>query len=90
MVAAEMGEARGRREYNILGDTVNTAARLMSRAEPQQILLTNAVRTALENQVLHEVNAAFQVQPLGFMNVKGKSQALAVYSLRRDGLVGQC
>ena len=88
--AAEMGEARGRREYNILGDTVNTAARLMSRAEPQQILLTNAVRTALENQVLHEVNAAFQVQPLGFMNVKGKSQALAVYSLRRDGLVGQC
>ena len=78
--AAEIGETRGRREYNILGDTVNTAARLMSRAEPQQILLTDAVRKVLQDQAL-DVGHPFQVQPLGSMNVKGKTQSLAVYSL---------
>ncbi|NJN43739.1 MAG: adenylate/guanylate cyclase domain-containing protein [Anaerolineae bacterium] len=32
--SAEIGEPRGRREFNVLGDTINTAARLMNRAEP--------------------------------------------------------
>ncbi|MGA1410314.1 MAG: adenylate/guanylate cyclase domain-containing protein [Prochlorotrichaceae cyanobacterium] len=78
--AAEVGEARGRREYNILGDTVNTAARLMTRATPQQILLTEA----MYQQLLQEAPSQafpFNCTGLGEIVVKGKSQSLKVYEL---------
>lgn len=81
--AAEVGEARGRREYNILGDTVNTAARLMSRANPQQILLTEAVYQAMQQTTSHPV--PLDCQSLGEMVVKGKSRSLMVYELNTIG-----
>jgi len=71
--AAEIGEARGRREFNILGDAVNTAARLMGQAGLNQILLTESV--------YHAVVDRFPAIPLGKLALKGKSQPLSVFEL---------
>lgn len=71
--AAEIGEPRGRREFNILGDSVNIAARLMSRSVNNQILMTGAVRDEIQNQ--------FACSPLGEIALKGKSNPLPVYTL---------
>jgi adenylate cyclase len=72
--AAEIGETRGRREFNILGDPVNTAARLMTQASQNQILLTQAVYDL--------VSDCYACKPLGDIVLKGKSQAIALYALQ--------
>jgi adenylate cyclase len=71
--AAEIGEPRGRREFNVLGDTVNTAARLMSRAAANQILITEEVARAVRQQ--------FDCAPYGTIALKGKSAPLALFTL---------
>jgi class 3 adenylate cyclase len=71
--AAEIGEPRGRREFNVLGDTVNTAARLMSRAEPNQILVTGLVQQQLMSR--------FDMQALEPIMLKGKSVPVPIFVL---------
>jgi adenylate cyclase len=75
LFAAEIGEPRGRREFNVLGDTVNTAARLMSRATENQILIDDATATALKAQ------PQYHCQPLGPIALKGKSRPQPIYAL---------
>ncbi len=70
---AEIGEPRGRREFNVLGDIVNTAARLMGRAGENQILATAPVFEELESSMVWE--------PLGVMPLKGKAEPIPIYSL---------
>jgi adenylate cyclase len=71
--AAEVGERRGRREFNILGDTVNTAARLMSRAGENEIWI---------NQLMYgHVGSYFKARPLGNIALKGKAIPQPVYAL---------
>jgi class 3 adenylate cyclase len=72
---AEIGEPRGRREFNILGDPVNIAARLMSRADDNQILLTEAVAQTIEAQ--------FALASLGPIVLKGKTAVIPVYALEK-------
>jgi adenylate cyclase len=72
--AAEIGETRGRREFNILGDPVNTAARLMTHADQNQILLTE--------EVYELVGDRYSCQELGNVSLKGKSHAIALYALQ--------
>ncbi|WP_052049996.1 adenylate/guanylate cyclase domain-containing protein [Leptolyngbya sp. KIOST-1] len=72
--AAEIGEPRGRREFNVLGDPVNTAARLMGQATPNQILLDAAAYRAL---ALYD----YPCTALGMRSLKGKALPQAVYSL---------
>jgi class 3 adenylate cyclase/tetratricopeptide (TPR) repeat protein len=55
-----------RRTYTVTGDSVNLAARLMSKAEAGQILATD--------DVLAHSRTAFQVLPLEPFAVKGKSE----------------
>lgn len=81
--AAEIGEPRGRREFNILGDTVNTAARLMSRATANQILMTEAV--------YHSLAPRSPSDPLGFkcdyqttVALKGKASPTPIYILQEQ------
>ena len=70
---AEIGEKRGRREFNVLGDTVNTAARLMSRAGENEILI---------NQFMYgQIGNHFHAQSLGQIALKGKAQTQPVYAL---------
>ncbi|MBN1935778.1 MAG: adenylate/guanylate cyclase domain-containing protein [Anaerolineae bacterium] len=72
--AAEIGDPRGRREFNVLSDTVNTAARLMSKAAYGQILLTGPVYERVADH--------FECQSLGEMPLKGKSQPMPIFALR--------
>ena len=77
--AAEVGEQRGRREWNVLGDTVNTAARLMSAAEDNHILVTESV--------YHNIWQQFECDPLPRLHLKGKSRGIPVFDL--TGLVDE-
>ncbi|MEG3843245.1 adenylate/guanylate cyclase domain-containing protein [Microcoleus sp. herbarium14] len=71
--AAEVGEPRGRREFNILGDTVNTAARLMSKAGENEILIAQTV--------FESIGLNFDCQALGAVSLKGKSVLTLVFAL---------
>ncbi len=71
--AAEIGDLQGRREFNVMGNTVNTAARLMDRAESDQILISEEV---------HEhVGETFETERLEKVQLKGRSKALTLYAL---------
>lgn len=65
-----------RMDYTAIGDTVNTAARLESNAEPGQILLSESTYELVKDRV----NAAY----MGVYSMKGKAQGIAVYQL--DGV----
>jgi len=70
---AEVGDPRGRREYNVLGDTVNTTARLMSRAQKNQIIISERAQKAIE--------AKYECTLLGEVSLKGKSTPMPLYEL---------
>ncbi len=72
--AAEIGEPRGRREFNVLGDTVNTAARLMGRAVKNQIFMTEAV--------YQNIAQRFNCEALEPISLKGRSAPTPVFALR--------
>lgn len=61
-----------RRTYGVLGDDVNLAARLMQASEPQQILVSASVRALAGDSFIWE-----ELSPI---RVKGKSQAIEIYS----------
>jgi len=62
-----------RMDYTAIGDTVNTAARLESRAKAGEILISEAV--------YHEVESRIDAEPVGEMELKGKSKPVQVYRL---------
>ena len=66
-----------RRQYTVMGDAVNLAARLMSHADTGQVLVSESAAT--------EAGAGFSVQPLEPIRVKGKEQPIPICSL-----VGEC
>ena len=63
---------RQRCTYGVLGDNVNMAARLMSKAEPGQVLVRGQVAEATA-YLYHYVD-------LGWMQVKGKEEPLKVFA----------
>jgi class 3 adenylate cyclase len=73
---AEIGEPRGRREFNVLGDTVNTAARLMNRAQRNQIVVSEPVKQAIESK--------YECVSLGEISLKGKSKPMSLFELVRQ------
>ncbi|GAB4455404.1 MAG: hypothetical protein Kow00120_24960 [Anaerolineae bacterium] len=72
--AGEIGEPRGRRDFNIHSDVVNTAARLMARAEANQVLMTEDMHA--------QIAAAFECAYLGAFPLKGKTAPVPLYALR--------
>jgi class 3 adenylate cyclase len=70
---AEIGDPRGRREYNVLGDTVNATARLMSSAERNQIVISEPIQQAIAEK--------YECKPLGEKSLKGKSVPMRLYEL---------
>lgn len=71
--AAEIGALRSRREYNVLGDVVNTAARLSVRADLDQILMTEAVYQSIAGH--------YVCNELGEVMLKGKTTPSRLYEL---------
>jgi class 3 adenylate cyclase/tetratricopeptide (TPR) repeat protein len=62
-----------RRTYGVLGDQVNLAARLMGKAKPGQILVSD--------EAAREGKSGYNLQSLDPVMVKGKSKPIALYSL---------
>jgi len=62
-----------RMDYTAIGDTVNTAARLESRAARGQILISKEVYESVKDRV--------EVTPIGVMELKGKEQGVFVYQV---------
>ncbi len=71
--SAEIGEPRGRREFNVLGDIVNTSSHLMNMAEGNRIYISEAMYAS--------VAASFDCKELGRLALKGKSQTLKAFEL---------
>src|SRR5579872_531513 len=71
-VVGNIGSAE-RMQYTAIGDTVNIAARLVSRAEPGQILVSEAMyKAAGGSDLFHD---------LGQISVKGRDAQVRVYSV---------
>lgn len=62
-----------RHTYGVMGNEVNMAARLMSKAEPGQILVRRRVAEATAH--------TYQYEQLGLMTVKGGTEPIAVSEL---------
>lgn len=60
-----------RLSYGVQGDDVNLAARLMQRAAPGQILVSERVAAVVES--------LYRLDPLGEVRVKGKQDAVPVF-----------
>jgi adenylate cyclase len=75
-VIGNIGSAQ-RMQYTAIGDTVNVAARVVSTAKAGQVLASESVRAAVED------DTAFQ--SLGEVKLKGRQQAVNIYSVNWDG-----
>lgn len=73
--AGEIGTAF-RAAYTVMGDTVNVAARLMSRAEPGELLATASV--------LDRSRTRFETRALAPLNVKGRTEVVHAFAIGRD------
>lgn len=65
-----------RREYGIIGNAVNIAARLMSSAEPGQICISK--------EIIPKVQLKFELAFVAQTRVKGISEAIEVHKLVRE------
>jgi class 3 adenylate cyclase/FixJ family two-component response regulator len=74
MISGNLGSVSLKRlDYTVIGDTVNTAARLQGAAQPNQILIS---KDCYEN-----VKEAFQCKKIGDITMKNKAQSLTVYEV---------
>lgn len=76
LVEGDIGSPR-MMDHTVIGDTVNTAARLQAAAKAGQIIVSQAVAMDAE------VASRFVLEPMPSLSVKGKSEPLCVFSVIR-------
>lgn len=65
--------AENQMDYTVIGDVVNTAARMESAARPGQILVTAEVLLQLDNQ--------FPARPIDNLELKGKTRPVEIFEI---------
>jgi class 3 adenylate cyclase/FixJ family two-component response regulator len=74
MISGNIGSATLRRlDYTVIGDTVNTAARLQDAAEENQIIISESC--------YDKVKEAFKCEAMGSITMKNKAKPVNVYSV---------
>lgn len=74
MISGNIGAAGLRRlDYTVIGDVVNTAQRLQSKAHPGQILI--------EAKSYEKIKESFNCRPVGQLEVKNKKEILEVFEV---------
>jgi class 3 adenylate cyclase len=74
MVSGNIGsESLKRLDYTVIGDTVNTAARLQDAAKPGQIIISG--------DCYKEVKESFKCEKVGSITVKNKANPLVIYQV---------
>lgn len=79
------------REGDYYGPLVNMAARIVDQAVPGEVLVTGAVRDAVEDEEADvlagpgSVRASFGIEPAGRRTLKGFDDPVALWSLERHG-----
>jgi adenylate cyclase len=82
VVAGEIGHSMSRRSYNTLGNPVNRASYVMSKADQNQILMTNDVEAEIRReQALLNVSLPFRCQPAGQLKLKSSQDLTPIFSL---------
>lgn len=71
-----------RRAFTAIGDTVNLAKRLQESAAPGQIILSEKTYS-LCSGLLNDPSHSLLIMERGSLRVRGRSQATAIYELRR-------
>jgi len=74
MISGNIGSANLRRlDYTVIGDTVNTAARLQSAAKENQIMITESC--------YEQVKESFSCKKIGEITMKNKSKPVTIYEV---------
>lgn len=74
MISGNIGSANLRRlDYTVIGDTVNTAQRLQSKAQPGQILISSGA--------YEKIKESFNCAPVGQLALKNKKESIEVYEV---------
>jgi DNA-binding response OmpR family regulator len=77
VVIGDIGSTHHRRDFTVIGDHVNVAARLQSNAGVDEVYVSDAVAKHLSGE--------FALTPVGEMPVKGRREPVSAYSVRSDG-----
>jgi class 3 adenylate cyclase/FixJ family two-component response regulator len=74
MISGNIGSANLKRlDYTVVGDSVNTAQRLQSKAQPGQILISV--------DSYEKIKESFNCAPVGQLNLKNKKEPIEVYEV---------